>query len=86
MEANTAKDAVGLAPAKLAQPETQFINRTHDYQAEGANMDELITRLEQAEKRLLTMAEEKPIKSDRIRLQGKAEGVRLALSYAREMT
>lgn len=32
MEANTAKDAVGLAPAKLAQPETQFINR------KGANI------------------------------------------------
>jgi hypothetical protein len=47
-------------------------------------MDELIARLEQAEKTLLTISEEKPIKTDRIRLQGKAEGVRLALSYARE--
>lgn len=47
-------------------------------------MNKLIARLDQANKTLLTMAEEAPLKEQRLRLQGKAEGVRLAMSYARE--
>lgn len=45
---------------------------------------DLEERLDRAAKRLLTLAEEAPLKPDRLRLQGKAEGVRLALSYLRE--
>jgi hypothetical protein len=48
-------------------------------------MDELKARLAEANRVLLTMAEEAPLKEQRLRLQGKAEGVRLALSYAREI-
>lgn len=50
-------------------------------------MDELIERLERANKTLLDMAEDASGESDydnQWRLEAKAEGVRLALSYARE--
>lgn len=50
-------------------------------------MDELIERLERANTTLLDMAEAAKRKSDydnQWRLEAKANGVRLALSYARE--
>lgn len=49
-------------------------------------MDELIERLEKANATLLDMAEDAKRKSDydnQWRLEAKAEGVRLALDYAR---
>lgn len=49
-------------------------------------MDELIERLERANKTLLQMAKDAKSKSDydnQWRLEAKAEGVRLAIDYAR---
>lgn len=52
-----------------------------DYPTQNRDLE---ARLDRASKVLLTLAEEAPLKTERLRLQGKAEGVRLALSYLRE--
>jgi hypothetical protein len=48
------------------------------------NVNDFKERLRQADRTLRTMAEEAPLRHQRLHLQGKAEGVRLALSYLRE--
>lgn len=46
---------------------------------------DLINRLDEAEAKLITLANgHRPLSHERIRLEGKANGVALARSYARE--